>query len=187
MITITCNAREGTLDKTTKQLRRAGYIPYVIYSKGQEAKTGVLLRTDVEAALRSIRPGFLPTTQFALKDASGQISKAIVREIQYEPTTYVVMHIDFLELDEKSVVEVKVPVEFVNTVDCVGVKLGGLLRHIMRHVKVRCLPANLPSHFEIDVKELGIRQSKRIKDIALPAGVKFLAGPEEIVASIAKR
>lgn len=187
MVTITCKNRDGALDRTAVQLRREGYIPYVIYSKGQESKTGVVLRTEVEAALRSVRPGFLPTTQFSLKDESGQVQKAIIRDIQYELTTYVVIHIDFLKLDENVPVEVKVPVEFVNPVDCIGVKLGGFLRHVLRHIKVRCLPAHIPTHFDLDVKELGIRQNRRVKDLVIPAGVTCLTGAEEIVVSVAKK
>ena len=68
-----------------------------------------------------------------------------------------------------------------------GIKLGGFLRQVIRHVKVECLPKNIPSEFIIDVKDLGIRQSKRLKDLAMPNGVKPLASPEEVIVVIAKR
>ncbi len=187
MVTITCKKRTGALDKTAGQLRREGYIPYVMYSKGQESQSGVVPQTEMEAILRSLRPGFLPTTQFALKDENGNVQNAIIREIQYEPTTYAVIHLDFMRLIEGVHVDVKVPVEYVNAVDCIGVKLGGFLRSVMRHIEVRCLPENIPSHFDVDVKELGICQSRRVKDIVIPATVTCLADASEVVVSVAKK
>jgi large subunit ribosomal protein L25 len=58
---------------------------------------------------------------------------------------------------------------------------------VIRHVQVKCLPKNIPTEFMVDVKDLGIRQSKRLKDLAMPSGVKPLASPEEVVVVIAKR
>ena len=158
----------------------------VIYSKGQTAELGSVPRAELEGAMRAIRPGFLPVTVFTLKDASGKTRTAVVREVQYKPTTYEITHIDFLELDSKRMVEVKVPVEFVNAAECTGVKLGGQLRHVMRHVRVRCLPANIPTEFKVDVKDLGIHQSRRVRDLNIPETVTCLANIEDAVVSVMK-
>ena len=186
MINITCNTREGTSKGDVRRLRRDGSIPVVVYSKGQPAEVGSVSRVEIEAAMRSIQPGFLPITVFSLKDASGRTRTALVREVQYKPTTYEITHIDFLELEPTRMVEVKVPVEFSNASECIGVKLGGQLRHIMRHVRVRCLPANIPTQFDVDVKELGIRQSRRVRDLNIPESVTCLAHIEDVVASVLK-
>jgi len=61
------------------------------------------------------------------------------------------------------------------------------LRQVARHVKVQCLPKDIPAEFSIDVRDLGIRQSKRMKDVELPAGVRPLASLEEVLVVIAKR
>lgn len=186
MINITCAAREGTSKGELRRLRRDGSIPVVIYSKGQMAQLGAVSRAELEAALRSIQPGFLTTTMFALKDQNGRERKVLVRDIQYKSTTYDIIHVDFFELEEGRIVDVKVPVEFQNANECVGVKLGGQLRHIMRHVKVRCVPANIPSHFPVDVRDLGIRQTRRVRDIAIPATVKCLAHADDVIAAVIK-
>lgn len=186
MINITCSTRDGTSKGDARRLRREGNIPIVVYSKGQPAELGSVSRAEIEAAMRSIRPGFLPVTVFSLKDPSGRTRTALVREIQYKPTTYEISHIDFLELEPKRVVEVKVPVEFMNAAECIGVKLGGQLRHIMRHVRVRCVPAKIPTHFEVDVKDLGIRQSRRVRDLNIPETVTCLAHIEDVVVSVMK-
>ena len=186
MISVTCNAREGTSKGDVRRLRRGGSIPGVVYSEGKSAEKVFVARTEVEAGIRSIRPGALPVTVFELKDASGHSRTALVREIQYKPTTYEISHIDFLELEAKRMVEVKVPVEFVNASECVGVKLGGQLRHIARHVCVRCLPADIPAQFNVDVKDIGIRQSRRVRDMDMPDSVTCLINIEEVVASVVK-
>lgn len=186
MINITCSTRDGTSKGDARRLRRDGNIPMVVYSKGQPAELGSVSRAEIEAAMRSIRPGFLPVTVFTLKDDSGRTRTVLAREVQYKPTTYEITHIDFLELEPKRMVEVKVPVEFLNAGECIGVKLGGQLRHIMRHVRVRCLPANIPSHFEVDVKELGIRQTRRVRDLNIPDTVTCVAHIEGVVVSVMK-
>jgi large subunit ribosomal protein L25 len=186
MINIMCTVREGTSKGNARRLRRNGSIPMVVYSKGQMAEIGTVLKSEIEAAMRSIRPGFLTTTVFILKDQTGRERKVLTKEVQYHPTTYAIVHMDFLELEEGRTIEVKVPVEFENANECIGVKLGGQLRHIMRYVKVRCVPATIPSHFLIDVKELGIRQSKRIRDIHIPSNVKCLAHTDDVIASVIK-
>lgn len=186
MINITCTVREDTAKGKVRRLRRSGSIPCVIYSKGQMAQMGSISKPEFEAALRSLPAGFLTTTQFALKDDAGKVRTVMVKEIQYKSTTYDIIHVDFLELEKNRPVVVKVPVDFEHENECIGVKLGGQLRHIMRHVKVRCVPANIPSHFMVDVKDLGIRQSKRVKDITIPNTVTCLAGADDVVASVIK-
>ena len=71
--------------------------------------------------------------------------------------------------------------------DCVGIKLGGFLRQVIRSVKVRCLPKNIPQNFELDIRNLKMRQSKRLSDLVMPEGVTPLAATDEVVVVIAKR
>lgn len=186
MISVTCSARGKTSKGDVRRLRREGKIPVVIYSEGRPGELGTVVRSEVEAGMRTIIPGSLPVTVFELKDAAGQVRTALVREIQYTPTSYEITHIDFLELSPKRAVEVKVPVEFLNASECIGAKLGGQLRHVLRHVSVRCLPANIPAQFNVDVKELGIRQSRRVKDLDISEAVVCLSNIEEVVVSVVK-
>jgi large subunit ribosomal protein L25 len=187
MITISCKARTKQSKGDASRLRRDGFVPFVLYSKGQPAEMGSLARHDMEAVIRGLRAGFLTTTVFQLKDESGRERQAIVREIQYKPTTYEILHVDFLELTSDCPVELKVPVELANVVDCVGVKLGGTIRPIRRHVLVRCLPGKIPEYFELDMKEMGIGNSRRVKDIVIPKGVTCLESAEEVVVSVVKK
>lgn len=171
----------------TKRLRRSGHIPFVMYAKGKETETGYINKVQFEAIIRNLRPGFLPTTIVSLKEENGKKRKAIVRDIQYKVTNYDVLHLDFQILDELEKVYVKVPVECLNIIDCEGIKLGGFLQYVARHVEVSCLPKDIPTHFELDVKELGIRQTKRVKDISIPNGVKPVLSPDDVVVTVVKK
>lgn len=172
--------------KDVKDIRREGNIPAIIYfSKGQPEKL-IIDGTEFKAVLRGLKPGQLPTTVFTLSDGKRE-RRAIIKDIQYHLTTYVVSHIDFEELIDDVPVNVKVPVNCVGVMDCMGIKLGGFLRQVVRHVKVQCLPKHIPAEFSVDVRDLGIRQSKRMKDVELPAGVKPLASAEQVLVVIAKR
>lgn len=178
--------RVGEKKKDIKEIRREGNIPAIIYSSKSQPEKLIVTGPEFNAILREMKPGQLPTTIFALSDGKKE-RRAIIKDIQYHLTTYNVSHIDFEELVDNVPVSVKVPVNCIGVGDCVGIKLGGFLRQVVRHVKVECLPKNIPAEFLVDVKDLGIRQSKRLKDLAMPNGVRPLAKPEEVVVVIAKR
>lgn len=169
------------------RLRYEGRIPAVIYSQGRESESISLPAVEFEGLLRGLKSGFLPTTIFSLVGVDGKKRRAIIKDIQYEATTYKVLHLDFLELRDDVVVELKVPVEYTGQVDCTGVKSGGFLRFPMRHVRVRCLPAHIPSHFEIDVKNLGMNQVKKASDLSIPSEVRLLGRPNDVIATVVKR
>lgn len=180
-------SRQGQNKGEAKRLRREGNIPAVIYAISKDAENIAISATDFSTIMRGLRQGFLPTTVFKLVDSKGHARNAIIKDIQYAPTTYEVIHIDFLELQADKEVSLKVPVECTNLVDCIGVKLGGFLRTIMRHLKVKCLPKNIPTHFEIDVRELNINQFKKVADMAIPQGVAYLGRPDDVVVSVIKK
>jgi large subunit ribosomal protein L25 len=183
---LNANERKNQTKSDVNQLRRSGKIPAVLYSPGKE---GVLLAVDTaefKTALRGIKQGHLPTTVFTL-NSGGKERKAVIKDIQRHPTTYDVIHLDFQELIKDMPVCVKVPILCIGVADCAGIKLGGFLRQVIRYVKVECLPHTIPAEFVIDVKDLGIRQTKRLRDLVMPAGVKALAPMDEVVVVIAKR
>jgi len=179
--------RQGNKKSETSRLRREGLIPAVLYIKGKEGENVTVQSKEFGALLRSVKSGHLPTTVFTLVDEKGRERRAVIKDIQYHVTTYNVVHLDFEELLSDQKVNIKVPIECVGVVECVGVKLGGVLRQVIRHVRVRCMPKDLPSYFELDVKDMGLKQSKRLSDLTIPATVRPLADMHEVVAAIVKR
>jgi large subunit ribosomal protein L25 len=170
----------------TKALRRDGKVPCVLYSKGQIGQNGYVTKEAIDTVLREVETGFLPTTTFSIKDANGKKTRGIIKSIDYAVTTYDVLHIDFLELADDQMIDVKVPVVCTSQAECVGVKAGGFLRQTKQHIEVRCLPRNMPKFFEVDVKDVDIRQVKRVSDINIPKDVRPLIKPQDVVVTVVK-
>lgn len=171
----------------SKRLRCQGIIPAIVYSRGQDSISIAISASEYEALVRHVKPGHLSTQVFTLTDESGKEKRAILKEIQYEPTTYEIRHLDFEELVKGHKVNIKVPIEWVGAADCVGVKLGGVLRAVIRSLRVACLPEDIPQAFQLDVQSMGPRESKRLKEIKIPPTVKPLVDLNEVAVVIAKR
>ena len=180
------NKREGSNKAEINRIRREGDIPAVLYSHGKDAINVNVNGSDFQAALRQIKSGQLSTTKFSL-EIEGKVVPAIVKDIQYHVTSYNILHLDFEELVAGKEINVKVPIICTGVVDCVGVKLGGFLRQVIRQVKIRTTPDKIPTEFEINVQDLGIKDTRRLRDLALPAGVHPLAKMDEVVVVVAKR
>jgi large subunit ribosomal protein L25 len=84
-------------------------------------------------------------------------------------------------------VTVNVPIQILGLADCVGIKLGGFLRQVIRSLKVSCLPKHIPQEFELDVRDLNVGQSKRLSDIAIPGTARPIGRMSEVAVVIAKK
>ncbi len=176
--------RDGSKKSELGQIRRAGDIPAVLYSPGQSNQLIAVDGVEFKTILRNITAGRLSTTPFTLVN-EGKECSAIVKGIEYHPTTYAVLHMDFMI--PKNTVKVRVPVECAGVADCAGIKLGGFLRQVLRYVKVECPADKIPSSFSIDIRDLEIGQSKRLSDLQLPEGVRALVAKEVVIVVIAKK
>src|SRR5690348_11485465 len=136
---LTVKPRVGEKKSDIKQIRREGNIPAIVYSSKGQPKKIVVDGVEFSAVLRQMQLGHLPTTLFTLVDGNAQ-QRVIIKDVQYDLTTYNVAHLDFAELVDDVPVSVKVPVTCTGVAECVGVKLGGFLRQVLRHIKVECLP-----------------------------------------------
>ncbi len=169
-----------------KKNRREGHVPGVLYGLEQGNQNIAVKSDELQAILRKIKQGILPTTLFELHDGQKK-HQALVKEIQYHPTSYAVTHIDFFMVSDKEPVTVNVPVQVLGAADCVGIKLGGFLRQVIRTLKVRCLPKDIPQEFILDVRELNIGQSKALSDLSIPESVRPIAKMNEVAVVIAKK
>lgn len=183
---LSLSKRKAETKSEKNLIRHRGNIPAVIYSKGKENHLVSVNGIEFDSLLRQIQKGQLPTTVIEL-EGEGLSFKTVIKDIQYDPTTYKVLHLDFLELQPEAAVNINVPIRCVGMIDSPGIKLGGFLRQVIRYLRVNCLPKNMPKEFVLDVRDLGMKQTKRIKDMKMPAGVLPLAPLNEVVVVIAKR
>lgn len=183
---LTATKRAEMTKGACKKARRSGKIPANVYAPGEVGQAIEVDGAEYDAALRQLKPGHLATTVFEL-ELDGKKKKVLVKEVQYDLTSYRVIHLDLIELKNDVPVKVSVPIECIGIDQCVGIKLGGSMRQVIRSVKVQCLPEKLPNSFQIDIRNLKIKQAKRLSDLTMPEGVKPVTPMNEVVVVIAKR
>lgn len=183
------NIKPRTISKKSeiKEMRREGGIPAIIYHKDKEGEMITVNKTEFQAALRAIKSGHLPTTIFEMNDGKGKARRVIVKDIQYKPTNYDIIHLDFEELHDDVPVKVKVPVEITGEADSVGVKLGGVVRIVIRHVPVEVMPAHFPTAFMVDVTQMNLGETIRVEQLKIPNTMKPLVRVQEVAVSMVKR
>jgi large subunit ribosomal protein L25 len=181
MATATLNAvpRSERGKGAARKLRAAQRIPGVIYGHHREAQPLAIDGRELEKLLGSIAPG---TTVVELH-FDGRMSRTLIREIQRHPLKPQVLHIDFQELVAGEKITVNVPIVLTGT--AAGVKDGGIVEEVMRELTIEVDPANIPSHFEVDISHLGINDSVHVSDIKIPEGIEVMDEADSTVAVVA--
>ena len=160
--------------KDAKALRNEGLVTCVLYGQGEQTHFAVK-RVPLEKLV------FSPDVYQIELDIDGKKAKAIIRELQQHPTKDTVQHIDFLELNDAKEVRVKLPVLLSGSSR--GVKAGGKLMQVFRHMQCQGLPSALPEEINIDISPMSIGQSFRVSNIEIP-GVKILDPANAVVVAV---
>ncbi|GLK75459.1 hypothetical protein GCM10008171_07130 [Methylopila jiangsuensis] len=175
--------REKAGKGAARALRRAGKIPAVIYG-GKKAPVGIAL--DGHELFKLLHAGGFKTTVFEIDTGKGK-ERAIPRDYQRDPVSDVLLHVDFFRVSASSVVDVEVPVHFLNEEDAPGLKRGGVLNVVLHSVAVKAGVDNIPTAIEVDLKGLEIGDIVHAASVKLPSGVEFAAEnlDEVTIATIA--
>ncbi len=172
--------RERVGKEHAKKLRRSGFIPAVVY--GQKTPS-VLLEIETKSFSALLRGGVGENILVTLStddEKDGQ-RKVLIREIQRDPVTGDILHVDFHQISLSKKLSIQVPIHLVGTP--VGVKEGGILQHVLRELEVECLPTAIPEKFEVDVSNLKIGDSIHVADIKVE-NVEILSDPESSIVTV---
>jgi large subunit ribosomal protein L25 len=104
------------------------------------------------------------------------------RDVQRDNIRDVLLHVDFLRIARDEAITVEVPVHIVG--DSHGVREGGVVEHHLWNLQIECLPQDVPTSVEADVSPLGIGESLKVSDLAIPKGCTILTSIDEIVVSV---
>lgn len=168
--------REMTTKGAVKQLRRDGFVPGIYYSKGNEQ---VAFSCD---AIELNRYVFTSETNIIQLTIEGEEPLGcIVKDVQFDPVTDKVVHVDLLGVTLGQTLQLEVPVSFIGS--AVGVKEGGILQEQLHKLDVEVLPRNIPQNLEVDVTELGIGDSIYVKDLDFE-DIKFLNSDDTMVVTV---
>jgi large subunit ribosomal protein L25 len=176
--------REGRGKNEANRLRASGRIPAVVYgtAKDGQAPEGVAVAVDPKAVLRILHSDSGANTLINLK-LEGAESRVMVKEYQLDPITHQLLHADFYQLAMDKAIVVTVPVLIKG--EPRGVKTqGGLLDFVTRDIQVQCLPTDIPEHIDLDVSELMLNQSVRVRDLPQDPKWKAVTDAETMLVHI---
>jgi large subunit ribosomal protein L25 len=173
--------REGKFNKNAaRRVRAAGKIPAVLYGSGQDP---VAVEVEPKQISRILFSETGHNTIFDIEVAGHPSAKAMIVDWQREPIKDQLIHIDLKRIALDKTLRLKVRVKLMGVP--VGVKTeGGILDQVMREVDVECLPADIPSHIDVDVTGLAMHGVLRISDLPHSDKIKYLNAEDATVAHV---
>lgn len=178
---VVATPRSGKFNKNAaRRVRVAGKIPAVVYGAGQEA---VAVAVDPRVITKILHSESGHNTIFDLNVEGAAVAKAMIVDWQREPIKGKLLHIDLKRIAMDKAMRVSVPIQLVGL--AVGVKTqGGIMEQVMREVEIECLPADIPSHLDVDVSGLELHGLIRVKDLPHSGSIKFLGDEDATVAHV---
>lgn len=166
-----------------KKLRSEGRIPAVIYGRQAKPQNLEVNSKEMENLIHhSASENVL--VDLAVDNDARPKRLALVQEVQHNPLTGSILHVDFHEVAENEKVTIMVPVE--TTGEAVGVKTdGGVLEHVLFKIRARALPKDLPEQITVDVSHLKIGEAIHLGEIQAPPGVELIGDKNVPVIAVA--
>ena len=161
-VVLAVSSREGTGKGPARRVRMSGNIPAVIYGPQTKPKPVQVNLREFHSAWKT---GGGSSAIYNL-DLSGKTKKVLIRELQRDPVTSEIVHVDFHAISMSKPIHLSVPIRFIGTP--VGVKTdGGIMQTTMREFEIACLPTDIPEHIDIEVESLHIGESIHVRDIKI--------------------
>lgn len=165
-----------------RQARREGHIPAVVYGRGQIALPIAVSAASLRRLLQHAPGGTLMVNLRIGEGAEAQEQFAVIKEVQREPVSGEVLHVDFQAIPSTERLTFTVPIEIVG--EAPGVLEDGVLQIMLPNVAVECFPINVPEHLQADVSGLHLHETLSAGDLTLPDGVTLLTDPDKPVVVI---
>jgi large subunit ribosomal protein L25 len=178
---LTIKQRGVTGKQVAKRLRRAGAVPAVLYGGARPEPISV----DPKAVLRIIHghEGSTQLLSLTFEDGAGS-RMAIIRDLQFDPVSERLLHVDLQEVTADRAITVRVAVHPVG--EAAGVReQKGILNVVLHELDVSCLPTRIPERIDADVTALMIGDVLTVGDLRAPEGVRILNDPGQAVVTVA--
>jgi len=169
---LAAQTRETAGKGSARSLRRDGFVPAVLYSKGAKTLSLTIKTDDVD---KLIATGQATTGVLQLEVTGGDDNSprnVLIKEIQRHPYRDSIYHLDLLEIALDEEISVKVPIQVVG--ESIGITMGGILEFKRRELEVVCLPANIPDSIVIDISDMDVGDTVHVGSIQAPEGVTIL-------------
>jgi large subunit ribosomal protein L25 len=181
-ITIEVNRREETGKNVNRRLRASGFIPAVVYGGGRDS---VAIQVEKNVIHDLLRQEGGEHAVFLLKLSGTEKSRhTMVRDVEIDPISRQIIHIDFQRVLMTETVKVMVGIELEGVPE--GVKNeGGVLDFITREVEIESLPGDIPKKLVLDVSALMVGDHLEAKDLDIPANVTLMEEENRVIVSVA--
>ena len=178
---LTVSQRDGKGKQAAKRLRREGRVPAILY--GGTAPQSISV--DPKTVLRMLVGHEGSTQLLSLKfDGDGGTRMAIIRDMQFDPVSEDLIHVDLQEVSADRAITVNVAVHAVG--EAIGVKdTKGILNLVLHELHISCLPTQIPDRIDADVTRLAIGDVLTVRDLTPPEGVRILNDPGQAIAIVA--
>ena len=168
--------REKMTKSGMKNLRLTGKIPGVYYTDGKDA---IPIIIDIKDFYQLFTH---KVNIFDLDFDKGEKKPSIVREIQRDPVSGDIIHVDLYGIKATEKIVIKVPIMIIGTP--MGVKeMGGILEHPLRELEIQCMPKDVPDSIDIDVSGLELQESIRAEDLTLDK-IEIISDPKILIAHV---
>jgi large subunit ribosomal protein L25 len=167
-LTLPAEARERAGKGASRDLRRNGRVPAVVYG---DKKEPLSVHVEEKLLAKMLSSGHFMNS-VVMVEVGGKANRTLPKDVQFHPVTSRPVHVDFLRIGEHSKVNVNIPVRFDNEEDSPGLKRGGVLNVVQHDLELICDAAHIPDEIHIDLTGLDIGDSIHISDVKLPEGTK---------------
>ncbi|HNX94613.1 MAG TPA: 50S ribosomal protein L25 [Holophaga sp.] len=172
--------REQVGKAASRELRKAGMIPATVYGLN-ESVLSVSVSPKVVARVLASDAGMNSLVQIEV-EGQGKKSHVIIKDLQRNPVTGRLSHVDFMRVDPTHKVRVHVPIVLRGTP--AGVKEGGILDFVHRQIEVECLPAHIPGHIDVSVATMKVGDSIRLDQITLDAHLTVIGDAHNVICAV---
>jgi large subunit ribosomal protein L25 len=172
--------RDVTGKSASHALRKQGLIPAVIYGLN-EPPVAVAISPKVVARIIASESGLNSLIHFQ-REGTDIKRHVIIKDVQRDPVTGRLSHVDFMRVDPTHKVRVHVPVRLQGTP--LGVKEGGILDFTHREIEVECLPSFIPAHVDVNVENLQVGDSLRLDQVNLDSRLTVIGDPHNVICSV---
>ena len=178
---LTVMAREGVGKSVARRLRRSGKTPGILYG----GPSPVNIAVDPREVFRIIHGHEGSTQLLRVTFAGSKDSRMVIlRDIQLDPVSEDLVHVDLQEVNMDKPIQVTVALHHVG--EPIGVRdTQGILEMVLREIQVSCLPANIPEDIKADVSNLAIGDVLTVGELVVPEGVRVLTDKAQAVATVA--
>lgn len=173
--TLKVTERAAFGSRTTRRLRREGFVPGIVYTGGEDARP---FQADAHDLGLFIGEGH---ALFDLEIGEEKAVPVVVKEEQRHPVRGHLMHLDCQQVNLNVEIHADVTIELEGVEESPGVKEGGIMEHVVREITIEALPEAIPDLITVDVSAMVIGDTVQLDSIDPPEGVKFMAeAPEEV-------